>query len=664
MQSLFSRALILLAGLLIGILGVTGVLVLLPDNGTSVGSQSSSDTQQTGSRQESDAVGNSISMDSVTSDSVPSDLNELVFPKLAFDRTASILSWVNVLSEDQILNWLEQSIEPSWDVAKAHRYELQSALLKKLSITSPEKAFEFAWSEDDELHASGVFDIAAFDPTWLEDEQREGMASIVLLAWASADLETAVAHLKGMGAGAAAYYLPVVLNAHADLSLNRQREIAKELGNESYAFSNYFQNLTQGTVKNPKETWYEIVDLANREGMQEMTGDALSRVAVAWVEKEGKSVFDEILSSISQDSQYGPALADIFGALSTDEPAKIFDYLLENLGIQAYDVIERSDIVFNWARNDPRGLLSKVESLPANRFRRNTITSAVYRWADHNPRQILDSLELIPQEHREYASEAAIRQLTRKSPADAAKYVLQVENYESQLELATTLVREWSYRDANAAKNWVLNIPESNLLRSALTRPLAYALVNTDPRAAFQLALEQPISEQGSSSSPAWAFESSIVNRIAFQDIDLAVELLPQIRDVGTSKVQAYTTIGNSLIENGETQRAVNLASHLSEEQQVRFYQGISPIWAMQDSKGFLKALEEFPTEEIKSSVALSVHFVNKLTNTFSAEEFAGIEEYISKEDKEKLEQIKDIDIFNASEEEQEKLEELFPGLW
>lgn len=660
MQSLFSRALILLAGLLIGILGVTGVLILLQDTGTSSDSQTSSDKQQVKQQPRSDEIENESSMGRVTSDSVPSDINELVFPKLAFHRKASILSWVAVLSDDQMLNWLEQSIEPSWDVAESYRHELQTTLLQKLSITSPEKAFEFAWSRDDEQNQLALIEFAL----WSNDEPRGGMASTVFQAWASSDLEGAVAHIKGMGTAAANYYLPVVLRASKGLSLDQQREIAEELGDESYAFSNYFENLTYGRVENPKETWYEIVNLANREGVQETTGGALSRVAVAWVEKEGTTVFDEMVSSISQDAKYDLALSDIFGALSIDEPEKIFDYVLKNLGDQAYDVIEGSNIAYNWARKNPRGLLSKAESLPPSRVRRSLISRATYQWADRNPQQLLESLELIPQEHRESASDSAIRTLTRKSPADAAKFVLQLEDYESQLDLANTLVWQWSYQDSKAVKNWVLNIPESNPLRSALIRPLANVLVNTDPRAAFQLALEQPINEQGSSPIPARGLESSILSRVANRDLELAIELLPQVRDVGSSKVDAYTTIGMSLIENGETERALSFAGQLPEEQQAQFYQGVTSVWAVQDPKGFLEAFNEFPTEEIKSSIALSMTFVNNMMNIYSTEEMVVLEKHISKEDKEKLEQIKDIDLFNATDEELEMLEELFPGQW
>ena len=68
MQSLVSRALILLTGLVIGILGVIGVLVLLKDDGTSSETQSSSDSQQIEQQSTSETLVNRSSMSRVTND--------------------------------------------------------------------------------------------------------------------------------------------------------------------------------------------------------------------------------------------------------------------------------------------------------------------------------------------------------------------------------------------------------------------------------------------------------------------------------------------------------------------------------------------------------------------------------------------------------------------
>ena len=635
MQNLFSRSLILLAGLLIGVLGVTGVLVLLPDNGTSA------DSQQLENQARSDEGGNIGSTNQVSYDSVPSDINDLIFPKHAFDLKMSIVSWVETLSEDQILDWLQQSIEPSWNVSDTNRTELQSALLQKLSMTAPERAFEFTWTED--------------------EYPRYGMVYIVLQTWANVDLEGAVAHVSALGLEEYSAVPHAILNARDDLDLDQQREIAKRLGDESNAFSNYFQHLTEGQIENPKEIWYQIIDLANQEGMQETTGFALRRVADAWVEKEGRAVFDEIVSSLSPDSKYDLALSDVFGHLATDEPEEIFDYMLKNLGENALEIIDRSGIDWEWARKDPRGLLARMETVPASRVRRNMISGAIYQWADNNPQQLLRNLELIPQEQRENASRDAIRRLARTSPSEAAKYVLQVSDYSTQLSIASTLVREWSYKDVEAAKNWVFSLPENEPLRSALIRPLVRTLVATDPRAAFQLALEQPISEPVDNPLSGFAFEASILSSIAYDDLDLAIELLPQVRDSGRSKVNAYSSIGFSLIQNGETQKAMNLANQLSGEQQTQYYDQLVSNWVLEDPKGLLKEIEEFPTNELKSKIALSMNLFNSMMQTLSADELASVDKYLTDEDRKNLEAIQDIDLMNPSEKEIELLEELFP---
>ena len=635
MQNPFSRALTLLAGLLIGILGVTGVLVLLPENGVS------SDSQLVENQRGGDKDGYTGSMSQVSGDSVPSDIHDLVFPKHAFETKMSIVSWVQALSKDQILDWLQQSIEPSWNVTDTNRHELQTALLQKLVTTDPERAFEFAWS--------------------IDDERKLGIASIVIREWASVDLEGVITHVNGMGPGESSYFPQTIVAARGDLNLDQQREIANKLGDESYAFSNYFQNLTAGEIENPKEIWYEISNLANDEGMEEVSGYALGRVAVAWVEKEGTAVLDEIVSSMSSDSQYDFALPRVFRALAADEPEKIFDYILQNLGDQAPEVIERSRIAYDWAHKDPHGLLSRVETLPASRYRRNIVSSAVYQWATKNPQQLLRNLELIPSEHREDASRNAIRKLASTSPSEAAKYVLQVSDYSTQLSIARTLVREWSYQDVGAAKEWVYSLPKSDPLHSALIQPLVQVLVNTDPRAAFQLALDQPINEREDNPLSVRGFEVSILSTIAYHDLDLAIELLPQVRDRGQSKILAYSLVGASLIESGETQQAMDLGNQLPSQQQTQYYRRLASRWMLQDPKGLLQAIEEFPTNETKSKIALQIHMVHNMMQTYSADELTSVDKYFTEEDRKNLQAIQDIDLMNPSEEEQKVLEALFP---
>ena len=175
MQSLFSRALFLLAGLFIGVLGVTVVLVLVKSGGASSSGQSSTGSKQFESQSEPDPVITKDSMSNVRSDSLPSDIQDLVFPALAFNRKASILSWVAVLSDDQIVNWLEQSIEPRWDIPEVYLHELQSALIQKLSTTSPQKALN--------LRGLGTMNSLLVELLLLPGFQTTNRASVWLQWW-------------------------------------------------------------------------------------------------------------------------------------------------------------------------------------------------------------------------------------------------------------------------------------------------------------------------------------------------------------------------------------------------------------------------------------------------------------------------------------------------
>ena len=236
--------------------------------------------------------------------------------------------------------------------------------------------------------------------------------------------------------------------------------------------------------------------------------------------------------------------------------------------------------------------------------------------------------------------------------------MLQEEDFESRLTLANSLITTWSYQDSDATKEWVLGLPESDPLRTALIRPLASTLISTDPRTAFQLALEQPIEENESNPFLSWGYESSIVASIAHQDIDLAIELLPQVRNRG--KTYAYGAVGTSLVQKGETQKVIDLAAQLPTSEQARYFQSVSTIWATQDPQGLLNAFDDFPSAEIKSRVAFTMSISNVSRNTYTAEEIAQIEKYMDRESREKLETYRAIDFTNPSPEDQKFLQELY----
>ena len=636
MNNVLARILLLVAGVLIGVGGFVGIKMMLQDD-TTTNPRDRTETTQ-GDEQQSNSVG---STDTNESDVgvVPSRVDQLVFPKRTFDRKASIVSWVATLSDDELFSWLEQSADPSWQVSPGNRTELQTSLLQKLASTAPDRAIDFALARE-------------------EQQQVNSMVSTVLQVWANKDIDGAVARVKGMNEQTTNYFVRPLLTARDDLSLERMREIAIELDDERSAFAIYFQNLTKGEIDNPRDTWYEIVSMAISESVQDTTGYALSNVAIAWVEESGMDVLDEIVSSVWSDSAYVRIVPQILRGVSTHDPEAVFDYVISNLGDQATEVIDNIGIGSIWAQKDPLGMIAKAETLPASRFRQSFVRNAVWRWADNNPRQLLEQLEVVPPGERERASSRAIGRLTESSPSEAAEYVMQVEDELLQMQLAQSFIQSWAYTDLEAAKEWVLGLPVTEPMRASLVDPLTRTIARNDPTGAFEFALQQPIEEEEFPGGlVSIAPEVSTLVTIAHGDIDLAIELLPQVRTEG--RASACTTLGSMLLFQGNSEQALGLVEHIPEEEQNGYYQMLAMAWPAQDRKGLLNAFDDFP-KSAQSKVALFITMSNEATKAFSEEEIANFESHISEDDKKLLERLKEIDMNNPSQEDMEILREMY----
>lgn len=638
MQKFRASILIFVVGVLIGIGGIAGTLFLLPHDITI------SPDEPTQESQDAEKLPSTNNFTTVQTNEpgrefvIPTRITDLVFPKSSFDRKASIVFWVNNLEEDQIVSWIEQSTDFSWQVASSTRTELQTTLLQRLTVTAPERAVEFVLGRD-------------------EQQEQYLMAAIVFQTWASVDIDGAVTRVKELEAPMSPYLVGTILSARDDLSLARMREIALELGDERSGFTHYFANLTEGTVQNPRETWYEILNIANRESVQETTSLALSKVAAAWVQSQGMNVLDEMLASIANNSEYSTVEPAIFSRLSVDQPEKIFDYIMSNLGERAIDVINRSGLTYGWARKDPKSVLAKSNSLPPTQLRKRMVQNAIWGWAEINPRELLTQLELVPSTERESATVSAIEALTKSSPSEATQFVLKVSDDALQTRLARSLVRTWGSDDFKAAKEWVLSLPTSDSMRAVLMGPLAQSVVHTDPRGAFELMLQQPIveSEQGvpSSGTP----EGGILSSIVFHDVDLAIELLPQVRDSGKS--WAFRYVGSALIRQGNSQQALDLADQLPEQEQLQYLQEIVGSWSLVDPKGLLNGFDII-RDVSKSKVALMIIKKNEVYSNYSDEEIARFEKYLSQDDKELLDKLNKIDMNDPSPEELNTINQLY----
>lgn len=549
----------------------------------------------------------------MTSIEVPDRIVDLELPEQLFDLKVAITSWVLVLDHEKVLDWLNQSTQKDWQVSIQIRTELQTALVQKLMQSSLHQALEFA--------------LARLEPV------RSTLGSLVLFEWATTDLQGAMDNVKSLPAEDRYWILNTILTAQDELTREEQTDVARELGDEAYALTFYFQSVLADENATPKDQWYEIIPLIEVENRQHL--DILEAVAVSWIKQDGIDMFDAMRASITDTRTLeSVAFGVLFGSLAEDPeylvPTFEYTYALED-DFPWKGFILRS-IISEWATQDPDAVMRRTESLPPGEYRVDMVQEAYQEFAKREPESILSDLDAIPRPHREYTSQTAIRVLGESTPLKAVDIVLEVEDLELQQSLATTLLWTWVGTDAVAVKNWVLNLPMDNALRDFLLAPLASSFVNSDPHLAFDIALQQSLQVNGGN---VQGHEVSVLLRIAQNDIDMALDLLPQVRE--EVRVAGYSHVTNLLINKGKSKAAIELINDLQKQEQLEWIEHNLWSWSERDAAGLLKNLGSVVSSEVRSQIAMNLFAMNQHSNTYSEEDLSSLRQFMKPEDRDAL---------------------------
>ena len=549
---------------------------------------------------------------------VPDQIIDLAIPNSLFDQKKAIASWTTILDENKVLDWLEQSTLATWNVPIQFREEFQAALVQKFARTSPAQALEFA--------------TARIEPV------RSSLGSIVFFVWATNDLAGAIAHAKTAQTLSELdryWVLHSILQSQDGATREQQREIARELGDEGYAITFYFQSLLATKIEDPKKLWYEIVEQAIPDNFQHI--DTLEFVAKAWIDEAGLETFDEISASFTDKSLLEWVAPRVLWDLAEVEgqTERVFEYTL-NLhdDFPQKGFILRS-MIGRWARADYKAVLTRAESLPPSNYRQDMLSEGYREKANIEPKFTLQNLDSLPLGLQDSVGQTAVRALTQQSPTEAVNVVLQIDDEKLKRELATTLVYTWSRSDLDATKNWILSMSTEEPLRDTLLAPLANTLIETDPRLAFELALQQSLQPNG---EKLIGYETNVLRRITQTDIDLAIELLPRVRE--ESRVSSIKSVAGILIDSGDSRKAILLVNDLSETEQIDYFQNSAWNWIKKDSEGLKNNLENIELAETRSHVALGMIGLNTHTKAYDDQELQSIEKHLTDSHREMLKQL------------------------
>ncbi|MXZ56258.1 MAG: hypothetical protein F4Z14_08835 [Gammaproteobacteria bacterium] len=509
---------------------------------------------------------------------LPLRIEDLEIPDEPFARNVAIASWILELDEQKLSDWLSQSTEATWKVPQSTRDRIQTLLVQRLAANNPEQALAFA--------------LARVDPI------RKQLLNTVFSEWGTRDLSTAIEQIKSLDIWAYGRLdlLRTIVADNDELNDDDKRQIINDFRYEENLPDHALDSEKRDRVEEPKEEWYKTLKLAQT---QPQAYDDLIPIVQVWIDESGISVLDEINDSIANYGHRKKVLTEALIWLAKSQPEQAFDYALK------HDVPDKKltldEIVRTWAKyGDAIEALRKVHGLPYSQLRRElenrgTMVWMGIDWKYHfvssrsEPMKLLDNLHQLPTSLHEAVSVQAIERLVwAESPARAVELVFQL-NENLQLNAARALVEEWARRDLNACVEWVLTSPDSKDLRNKLYHTLAWKLLDKgEPELAFQTGLRQPIPYHG------FGLEGDLIRDIASDDLSLALELLPNVRE-GKTQMNAYVSVAEELLNRGQTEDAIDLGTDLKSNDHYSYYLRLSWPWAQSDPKGLINAFQRFP---------------------------------------------------------------------
>ena len=351
------------------------------------------------------------------------------------------------------------------------------------------------------------------------------------------------------------------------------------------------------TLDNPLEDeWNELVSDEHLNAMQ--LAD-LVRIAKEWMDEDGFDVIPRILESlINPIVQDAVVLAIFYHAMQTDAEAAL-QYALRFSG--TVQELALSAVVTAWVNLNPIQAMEAISAIEAGSIRRKLLEMLVRTWAEKDSATVLEDLALIPANLRKLGEREALLALARTAP-ERTVAILEGISTSTDGELKFTLTLElassWSDQDPNAALEWALS--SNTFIRNQVLTTVLGKLAQEDPKFALHTALTQPIDEN------MIGLELAVISEVATSDLELAVEMLYQVRD-GLTKKFSYIEVGKALVRNNETNRALSLALEVQDDEQGTYYNHIVHQWARTNPKSLVAYLENLPSIGVKNQAAMSL---------------------------------------------------------
>ena len=522
----------------------------------------------------------------------------------SFQLRLAVYSFVAGLPTQELMTELQTISSDVRERSHHVRDELQRALIERLAIVNPHAATEYVVEQFEPISNQSEF-VRLQRYLYVKKDTSQHMVQTVFKDWATSDLQGAIDSAKKLAIDSKNNALIGTLSALGGESLNIYRQVAKELGDEERGTDAYILSFATNRVNDPRAAWHEVIALYKPNNSSHTR--ALRNITRHWYDQIAFGVLDIVNSSDLEKHVKSDLIVQLLEHAVADEPYQAFQYSLE-LPSENRDSSATSRVIKTWAVSDPEAAYQAATSIEKSGDREYFQRRVARIWALNEPRDFMDKIESFPPNIREWVTVDAIRVIARVSPEEAAELAVKHGSGGPNDFLPSSVIGIWIETDLEAALNWVYSTPLDEGKRYTWVSAITNYLVESDPRRAFDIAVKQEIPDINLLGMEMFemGLEAEVIWRICVQDLELAVELLPRVRE-GKTRTSASTAIGLRYIELGDSKKALNLGLQLTEDSQAGYFESISWTWGNIDPAGLIESIEDFPTKEIRASVASSL---------------------------------------------------------
>lgn len=515
-----------------------------------------------------------------------------------FERSVALYELVAGADREELLAQLRQSSQ----LGKTFKEEVQLAIIQRLAAIDPTAALDTV----DEF----------------QSDQFPALHSIIYREWSLSNLEQAFEHARSLDPAGKKKAVESMLLAREDLTPQYRRELARQFDMEWLAIELMERTSDTPVIQDPESEWTAFVrrnneNLGNPDDAQLRM---MTHIARAWIFKDGVDAIDNLIESLSTLTSLQKISDLVVRQVADDNPRLAFDlaFHLRSRGVTA--LTDR--VVNQWSRVDPLSALDTVSSLETKYLKEKLQTDVLEAWANTDPKALLNQASGLSNELQPIARNKALFSLAFRSPQEAAELIDEIEDQASLDRIAHAVATSWSKSDLSSALRWIDNEESVAHNRDELRTAAISGLARNDPQQAMQVALAQPVNEDGVGP------EAEVINSMTFQDMDTAVSLLSQVRD-GKTKLEAYRSVIMHLTPplSNETDRAMDLFVDLSNAQDIPSSSMIYFSLVYGEPRALFGALDRFESMDFRRRVASSLLRSHESDDVFTEEQISVLKE-------------------------------------